>query len=141
MGRKISLYQWASPHILSGSISFVLSFVFKYNVIPHELHLKKKSFTAVGCCAQPCLLFGGPWTVALQMPLPKEFSRQECWSGVPFPPPGDLLNPGSEPALPVSPVSLGRFLPLVPPGKLLKQMYWKNKNRDFSKLQNKEITC
>ena len=62
LGRKISLYEWASPLILSGSVSFVLSFVFKYNVIPHELHLKKKkkSFTAVGCCAQPCLLFGGP---------------------------------------------------------------------------------
>lgn len=40
----------ASP-ILSGSMSFVLSFVFKDNVIPHELHLKKKEeFAAFGCC-------------------------------------------------------------------------------------------
>ena len=50
---------------------------------------------------------------------------------MPFPPPGDLLNPGFEPALSVSPVLVGRFSPLVPPGKLLKQMYWKNKNRFF----------
>ena len=38
-----------------------------------------------------------PWTVAHQAPLPMEFSRQEYWSGLPFPSPGDLLNPGTEP--------------------------------------------
>ena len=51
-------------------------------------------------------LFSGPWTIAHQAPLPMEFSRQEYWSGLPFPAPGDLLNPGVEagylafPALP-----------------------------------------
>ena len=35
-----------------------------------------------------------PWTVAHQAPLPMEFSRQEYWSGLPYPPPGDLLDPG-----------------------------------------------
>ena len=46
------------------------------------------------------------WTVACQAPLPMEFSRQEYWSGLPFPALGDLLNPGVEarylafPALP-----------------------------------------
>ena len=39
-----------------------------------------------------------PWTVAHQAPLSKEFPRQEYWSGLPFPSPGDLLNPGFEPA-------------------------------------------
>ena len=37
-----------------------------------------------------------PWTVAYQAPLSMEFSRQEYWSGLPFPPPGDLPNPGIE---------------------------------------------
>ena len=39
-----------------------------------------------------------PWTVAQQAPLSMEFSREEHWSRLPFPTPGDLLNPGMEPA-------------------------------------------
>ena len=39
-----------------------------------------------------------PWTVARQAPLSMGFSRQEHWSGLPCPPPGDLPNPGTEPA-------------------------------------------
>ena len=42
-------------------------------------------------------LFASPWTVAYQTPLPMVFSRQEYWSGVPFPTTGDLPNPGIEP--------------------------------------------
>jgi len=38
-----------------------------------------------------------PWTIAHQAPLSMRFSQQECWSGLPYPPPGDLLNPGIEP--------------------------------------------
>ena len=38
-----------------------------------------------------------PWTVACQAPLSMGFSRQEYWSGLPFPSPGDLSNPGIEP--------------------------------------------
>ena len=41
-----------------------------------------------------------PWTVAYQTPLSMEFSRQESWSGLPFPSPGDLPNPGIEPRSP-----------------------------------------
>ena len=37
------------------------------------------------------------WTVALQAPLSMKFSRQESWSELPFPPPGDLPNPGIKP--------------------------------------------
>ena len=50
-----------------------------------------------------------PWTVAHQAPLPLEFSRQENWSGLPFPPPGDLPDPGIEPKSLVSPALAGRF--------------------------------
>ena len=42
-------------------------------------------------------LFATPWTAAHQAPLSMGFSRQEYWRGLPFPSPGDLLNPGIEP--------------------------------------------
>ena len=45
-------------------------------------------------------LFATPWTVAHQAPLSMGFSRQEYWSGMPFPSPGDLPDPGSEPGSP-----------------------------------------
>ena len=45
-------------------------------------------------------LFATPWTVAYQAPLSMGFSRQEYWSGLPFPSPGDLPNPGIEPRSP-----------------------------------------
>ena len=45
-------------------------------------------------------LFATPWTVAYQAPLYMGFSRQEYWSGLPFPPPGDLPDPGIEAASP-----------------------------------------
>ena len=45
-------------------------------------------------------LFVTPWTVAHQVPLSKEFSRQEYWSGLPCPSPGDLSDPGIKPRSP-----------------------------------------
>ena len=59
-------------------------------------------------------LFATPWTVAHQIPLFMEFSRQEYWSGLPFPTPGDLPNPGIKTA---SPALRGRFFTTVSPGK------------------------
>ena len=41
-----------------------------------------------------------PWTIAGQIPLSMEFSRQEYWSGLPFPSPGDLPKPGIKPSSP-----------------------------------------
>ena len=55
-----------------------------------------------------------PWTVAYQSSQSMEFSRQEYWSGFPFPSPGDLPNPGIEP---VSPALQADALPSEPPGK------------------------
>ena len=54
--------------------------------------------------------FATPWTVACQAPLSMGFSRQEYWSGLPFPPLGDLLNPGTEPTSPASPYIDRRIL-------------------------------
>ena len=56
-----------------------------------------------------------PWTVACQAPLSMEFSRQEYWSGLPFPSPGDPPDPEIESA---SPVHASRFFTTVLPGKL-----------------------
>ena len=50
--------------------------------------------------AQSCPTLCDPWTVAHQAPLSMGFSRQEYWSGLPFPSPGDLPNPGIEPRSP-----------------------------------------
>ena len=54
-------------------------------------------------------LFEAPWTVAHQAPLSMGFSRQEYWSGLPFPTPGDLPNLGMEPEFLASPALAGRF--------------------------------
>ena len=45
-------------------------------------------------------LFATPWIVAYQAPPSMGFSRQECWSGLPFPSPGDLPDPGIKPRSP-----------------------------------------
>ena len=62
----------------------------------------------------PLWLFVTPWAVAYQAPLSTEFSRQEYWSGLPFPSPGDLPDPGIEPR---SPALQADALPSEPPGK------------------------
>ena len=59
-------------------------------------------------------LFATPWTVAYQAPQSMEFSRQEYWSGLPFPPLGDLPDPGIEPG---SPELQADALPSEPPRK------------------------
>ena len=58
-------------------------------------------------------LFSTPWTVARQAPPSMGFSRQEYWSGLPFPSPGDLPNPGMEPG---SPALQADALSSEPPG-------------------------
>ena len=58
-------------------------------------------------------LFATPWTVALQAPLSMEFSRQEYWSGLPFPSPGDLPDPEIQPG---SPALQADALPFEPAG-------------------------
>ena len=65
----------------------------------------------------PYGLFATLWTVTHQAPLSMEISRQEYRSGLPFPPPGALPNPGIEPASFMSPALAGGSSPLVPLGK------------------------
>ena len=54
-------------------------------------------------------LFETPWTVGQQVPLSTGFFRQEYWNGLPFPPPGDLPDPGIKPSSLVSPALAGGF--------------------------------
>ena len=66
------------------------------------------------CCAvlsrfSRVQLFAAQWTIACQASLSVEFSREEYWSGLPCPPPGDLPEPGIEPASLMSPALEGRF--------------------------------
>ena len=57
--------------------------------------------------------FATTWTVACQAPLSMGFPGEEYWSGLPFPSPGDLPNPGIEPSSALA----GRFFTVEPPGK------------------------
>ena len=59
--------------------------------------------------------FATSWTVARQAPLSMGFCRQEHWSELPFPPPGDLPNPG---------IIAGRFFTTEPPEKPLESIRW-----------------
>ena len=61
--------------------------------------------------------FVTPWTVAHQALMSMGFFRQEYWSGLPFPTPGDLPKPGIEPRSPESPALSGRFFTTEPPWK------------------------
>ena len=54
------------------------------------------------------------WTVARQAPLSLGFLKQEYWSGLPFPPPGDLPNPGIKPKSPAPPALRADSLPAEP---------------------------
>ena len=63
--------------------------------------------------AQSCLTLCDPWTVARQVPLSMGFSRQEYQKGLPFPPPGNLPNPGIKPMSLMSPELAGRFFTTI----------------------------
>ena len=77
----------------------------KHSCFPCESEVKSLSHVR---------LYATPWTVAYQAPPSMEFSRQEYWSGLPFPSPGDLPDPGIEPG---SPTLQADALPSEPPGK------------------------
>ena len=63
----------------------------------HHLLIK---YSGGGLVTKSCLTLATQWTVTCQTPLSMEFSRQEYYSGLPFPSPGDLPDPGIEPKSP-----------------------------------------
>ena len=111
-----------------------------------ETRERGKWGTAVCVCVCVCvrtrtlsyvLLFVTPWTVDCQAPLSMEFYRQEHWSGLPFPPPGDLPNLGIEPMSLVSPALAGGFFTTSPTGKAaMGNCYSMGKKFQFCKMKN-----
>ena len=77
------------------------------------------------CMPSYIQLFVTPWTVSCQAPLSTENFGQEYWCGLPFPPPGDLPNPGIEP---MSPTLQAGALLSEPPGKPYAQTDQKNRS-------------
>ena len=78
----------------------------------------------MGACMLSCVqLFVTPWIIAHQSPLFMIFPRRGSWSGLPFSPPGHLLDPGIERTSPVSPALTGSSLPIVSAGVQTRQEY------------------
>ena len=89
-------------------------------LLPLPLSNQKSVLYTVEYCVQSLSrvqLFVMARTVARQAPRSMEFSRQDYWSGLPFPLPGYLPNPGIEPMSLASLALAGRFFTTVPPGK------------------------
>ena len=87
-----------------------------YNFIFYYLNIDSIYMRTCAQLPRWVWLFATPWTVARQAPLSIGFLRQEYWSVLPFPSPGDILNPGIEPR---SPAFAGGFFTTEPPGKHL----------------------
>ena len=101
-------------HQIICSISYLIHIIlFTLQIIlePQSLLLRGKVKVKSLSCVQ---LFATPWTAAYKAPPSMGFSRQEYWSGVSFPSPGDLPNPGIEPQ---SPALEADALTSEPPGK------------------------
>ena len=81
---------------------------------PSRFYLPNKNSSAVLRHFSHVRLFATPRTVACQSPMSMGFFRQEYWSGLPFPSPGNLSNPGFKP---VSPALAGGFVTTELPGK------------------------
>ena len=81
-----------------------------FNLLIMWWHLSIQINIGIYCvCSVVSGLFVTLWTVACQAPLSMRFFRQEYWSGLPFPPPGDLPKPGIKLTSPASPALAGRF--------------------------------
>ena len=86
-----------------------------FNSFPENIHFNEMFYFSVieVKSLSRVWLFATPWTVAYQSPQSMGFSIQEYWSGLPFPSPGDLPDPGIEPG---SPALQADALPSEPPG-------------------------
>ena len=79
---------------------------------------------------QSCPILCSPWTIAHQAPLSMEFSKQEYWSGKPFPSPGDVPDPRIEPG---SPSLQADSLPSEPPNQRSHNL-WRNRDQDIGQI-------
>ena len=100
---------WNRPRLLWGAYPSLWGTPRGHLDLPFGL----EHWLSLDACMLSCFscvrLFGSLWTVACQAPLSMGFSRQEYWSGLPCPPPGDLPHPGVEPMSSMSPACGGGF--------------------------------
>ena len=92
-------HEGASGRLLRALLTVWLKLIFfqsLYLIFKIEVWGKKERRRSTNSC--PTLVI--PWTVACQVPLSMGFSRQEYWSGLPLPSPGELSDPGIEPRVP-----------------------------------------
>ena len=121
----IALYKLSVQHDLNfrrHEVIITVNFVTIHHLIQTHKKRKKNVFPFVMRTSEPVKLLSRvqllatPWTVAYQAPPSMGFSRPGYWSGLPFPSPGDLPNPGIKPR---SPKLQENALPFEPPGKPL----------------------
>ena len=99
------------PLYIYPTFSFINFYILNYESMITYLQQTWKIQNKVTCSSTICVLscfspmqpFANPWTVAHQVLLFMGFSKQEYWSGLPWPPPGDLPNPGIETVSTMSP--------------------------------------
>ena len=110
----IYVYTYIYTHIYVYTYVYIHTYVCIYVLFQILLPYKLLCCLCVISCVQ---LFATPWTVAHQAPLSMGFSRQEYWSGLPFPAPGDLSDSGIKPGSPASPSLAGGFFTTALLGK------------------------
>ena len=109
----VSVFPWCIPtlHILTTSV-WLNEYLYAQTAkacVSFFLNLLFKKYACVLSCFSCVWLSATLWTEAHQVPLSLRFSRQEYWSGLPCPPPGDLPDPGIEPTSLMSPALAGGF--------------------------------
>ena len=120
-GRNSTQIDNYCPQLFRGELPHSGSCFGLWLVLPLFIQCSKLLIGKICVCVCVCvcvlvaqLFFATPWTVALQAPWCVGFPRQEYWSGLPFPSPGDLPHPGIEPGSLALQVD---SLPFEPPGK------------------------
>ena len=112
--KELLMYQllyWALSNALTYGILMITRFTDEVTKVQEML--VRVEWVCV--CTKSCPTLCDPMDIARQAPLSVGFSRQEYWSGLPFPSPGDLPNPGIEPVSPASPALAGGFFTTGPP--------------------------
>ena len=106
-----------SPYITWYLLNALVGLIFPPNQEETGIFNKKTSIILAVHVCSVVSDFATWWTVAQQAPLSTRFSRQEYWSGVPFPPPGDVPEPRIEPTSTASLALTGRLFTTEPLGK------------------------
>ena len=113
-GGLVAQLQCGRPSSISGSARSPGEATGYHSSVLYTLHIGVHAFSVTSAMSE---VFVTLWAVALQAPLSIGFSRQEDWSGLPCPSPGDLPHPGSKPVPPASPALQVDSFPTEPPRK------------------------